>query len=216
MNDINTRKELNDALTACGGRALICFWKKACPGCMKVSKLIPLLEKDTVPLLGFDCSDGMEEAKALGINGTPEWVLYENSEKTDVINPAADRDELYAFLTERAGFSILSPVFEMALDEGEVYADQMQDAIVEIMFRSKDNGNDIIAASRLKILKAYVETPADVMGECLDAQIDRCMKRLRARMEQDNGGTEAQFVALETLPSLKDDLFRELAQVRKS
>ena len=216
MQTLTTKQELLAQLEIHSGMVLVIFWKKACPGCMKVSKLIPLLEKDTVPLLGFDCSDGMEEAKALGINGTPEWVLYENSEKTDVINPAADRDELYAFLTERAGFSILSPVFEMALDEGEVYADQMQDAIVEIMFRSKDNGNDIIAASRLKILKACVETPADVMGECLDAQIARCMKRLRARMEQDKGGTEAQLIALETLPSLKDDLFRELAQVRKS
>lgn len=177
---------------------------------MKVSKLIPLLEKDTVPLLGFDCSDGMEEAKTLGINGTPQWVLFENGEKTIVINPAADRDELYAFLTERVGFSLLRPIFDMALDEGEVYADQVQDAIAEIMFRSRDDGNDILAAARLKILKACIETPADVMGECLDAQIARCSKRLQERLEQPDGDTEARRFAIESLPSLKDDLWREL------
>lgn len=117
-------------------------------------------------------------------------MLFEDGEKTDAIIPAADRDELYTFLTGRAGFSILSPAFEMALDEGEIYANQMQDAIAEIMFRSKNDGNDIIAASRLKILKACVETPSDQMSECLDAQIDRCMERLRERMKLDDGGTD--------------------------
>ena len=83
------------------------------------------------------------------------------------------------------------------------------------MFRSKDDGDDIIAASRLKILKACVETPADRMDECLDAQIARCMERLKARMELDDGGTEVRLTAMEALPSLKDDLYRQLTQVRK-
>ena len=83
---------------------------------MMVSKLIPLLEKDMVPLFGFECSGGMDQAKALGINGTPQWVLYENGEKIEWINPAADRDVLYAFLTKRAGISLLRPLFDMALD----------------------------------------------------------------------------------------------------
>ena len=177
---------------------------------MMVSKLIPLLEKDTVPLFGFDCSGGMDQAKALGINGTPQWVLYENGEKIEWINPAADRDVLYAFLTKRAGISLLRPLFDMALDEGKVYANQMQDAIAEIMFRSRDNGNDILAAARLKILKACVETPADRVGECLDAQIARCSERLRERLKQPDGETEARRFAIESLPSLNEELLKEL------
>ena len=209
MKSVATIAELSGYLF--GQRlVLVCFWKKGCPGCMMVSKLIPLLEKDTVPLFGFECSGGMDQAKALGINGTPQWVLYENGEKTAWINPAADRDELYVFLTEQIGISLLRPLFDMALDEGKVYANQMQDAIAEIMFRSRDNGNDIPAAARLKILKACVETPADRVGECLAAQIARCSERLRERLKQPDGETEARRFAIESLPSLKEELLKEL------
>ena len=86
----------------------------------------------------------------------------------------------------------------------------MQDAIAEIMFRSRDNGNDILAAARLKILKACVETPADRVGECLDAQIARCSERLRERLKQPDGETEARRFAIESLPSLKEELLKEL------
>jgi hypothetical protein len=179
---------------------------------MMVSKLIPILEDGTVPLFGFDCSEGMYDAHTLGVYCTPQWVLYEYSKKRAEINPAADRDELYDFLTEQVGFSLLRPIFEMALDDGEVYAKKIRDAIVEIMFRSKDDESTIVAAARLKILKACVETPADRREECLNAQVARCTELLQERIAQPDGETEARLTALKILPSLRDSLLQELTQ----
>ena len=176
---------------------------------MKVSKLLPLLESNCLPVISFDCTVGMAEAKTLGVQGTPRWLLFENGKIKAEIQPAADDDALWEFLTEKAGVDLLRPIFDMALEKGRAYTRQMQDAVAEIMFRSGDDDEGILSAARLKITKACVEASEDEMESCIEAQIRRCESRLRERMTQ-KGQTEARITALEKLPDLKEEIMRTL------
>lgn len=209
MQTIITKQELYTLLETYSGLVLVIFWKRGCPGCMKVSKLLPLLENNGLSIIRFDCTDGMEEAKVLGVQGTPRWLLFENGKTKAEIQPAADDDALWEFLTEKAGVDILRPVFDMALEEGKAYVRQMQDAVAEIMFRSGDDEDGIISAARLKISKACVEASEDEMESCIEAQIRRCESRLRERMTQ-KGETKARITALKKLPDLKEEIMRTL------
>ena len=209
MQTIITKQELYTQLETYSGLVLVIFWKRGCPGCMKVSKLLPLLESNCLPVISFDCTVGMAEAKTLGVQGTPRWLLFENGKIKAEIQPAADDDALWEFLTEKAGVDLLRPIFDMALEKGRAYTRQMQDAVAEIMFRSGDDDEGILSAARLKITKACVEASEDEMESCIEAQIRRCESRLRERMTQ-KGQTEARITALEKLPDLKEEIMRTL------
>ena len=210
LESVATIAELH-ALISAHRRLLVCFWRRGCPGCMAVSRLMPLLD-DGPPLTGFDCTGRMEEAKAFGAPGAPFWALFENGALTAGIIPSGDRDALWDFLTRRCGFSLLRPLFELALDEGRAYAERTRDAMAELMFRSKDDGNGILSAARLKILQACAELEGDALALCLSEQTGRCESRLRERMAAPEGDTEARREALSRLPALRDELLRELSE----
>ena len=211
MQSIATKQELHKWLDEHGGQALVVFWKRGCPGCMKMSKLLSLLEDDTLPLIGFDCSGSMEEAKSFGVPGTPYWILFKDGLPREQIQPAADADALWNYLTEKAGFDLLRPFFDVALEEGKIYAQKVQDAIAEMMLRSGNDGDGILSAARLKILKACVNVPKDETETCIEEQLAGVEKRLRDRMAQ-QGETEARLSALKKLPTMKEEILRLLLE----
>ena len=154
MKSVATIAELRGYLSE-QRRILVCFWKKGCPGCMAASKVIDLLHGPDCAVLGFDCTGGMKEAKALGVDNTPYWVLFERGEKSAEIRPTSDGEALHRFLTEKAGFALPEPILMAALEDGREYARNVQAAIAEILFRRADSDEDtLISAARLMILKA--------------------------------------------------------------
>ena len=214
MEDINTAKELNDVLASDGGRLLVCFWKNACPGCMKVSKLLPLIEGDDCRIIRFDCSNGYDEASEYGINATPVWHLYEDGSKTGSIHPASDDEDLWEFLTETAGLDILRPFFDIALDQGRAYAKRVQSAIAELMFRSEDDCDGIVTAAVLKICRACESVSVEDIDSCIDEHAARCIRRLRD-MDSD-GDTEIRSEAIEKILGKKEEIRTQLAEAKNA
>lgn len=212
MEDINTAKELEDVLAADRGRLIVCFWKNACPGCMKVSKLLPLIESDRCKIIRFDCSNGYDEASEFGVNATPIWHLYEDGGKVSSISPAHDDEDLWEFLTETAGVDILRPFFDLALDQGRAYAKRVQSAIAEIMFRSKDDCDGIVTAAVLKICRACESVALEDIDSCIDEQTERCIRRLKD-MDSD-GDTEIRNEAIEKILGKKEEIRDQLIEVK--
>ena len=201
-------------LAADRGRLLVCFWKNACPGCMKVSKLMPLLESDSCRIIRFDCSNGYDEASAFGVTAVPVWQLYENGRNAGSIRPARDDEELWEFLTETAGADILRPFFDLALDQGRAYAKRVQEAISELMFRSKDDCDGIVTSAVLKICRACESVAAEETDSCIDEQIAHCIRRLRG-MDAD-GDTEVRSEAIEKILGKKEEIRTRLEEVKNA
>ena len=208
MKSVTTIAELRGQLSG-QLRILVCFWKRGCPACMAVSKVIDLLSSPDCAVLGFDCTDGMVEAKALGVPAVPHWLLFEMGEKIAEIRPTADGDALHRFLTEKAGFDLPEIILLAALEDGREYARNVQSAIAEILFRrAESDQSTLISAARLMILKACVgdEDPES----CVDRQIARCVRRLEESAFPSDGLREERRRAANRLPGEREELVREL------
>lgn len=212
MKDVNTAKELNDVLTSYGGRLLVCFWKNACPGCMKISKLLPLIEDDGCRIIRFDCSNGYDESSEFGVDSTPVWHLYEDGSKVSSIHPASDDEDLWEFLTETAGVDILRPIFDLALEQGLAYAKRVQSAIAELMFRSKDDCDGIVTAAVLKICRACESVAVEDIDSCIDEQTERCIRRLK-NMDSDDEA-EVRNEAIEKIIGKKEEIREQLIEAK--
>lgn len=213
MKSVTTIAELRGYLSE-QRRILVCFWKKGCPGCMAASKVIDLLRSPDCAVLGFDCTGGMKEAKALGVDNTPYWVLFERGEKSAEIRPTSDGEALHRFLTEKAGFALPEPILMAALEDGREYARNVQVAIAEILFRRADSDEDtLISAARLMILKACAGE--DDIPACVDRQIAHCARRLTESAAAPEGLREERRLAAERLPGEREKLTEDLEALRK-
>ena len=207
MESVSTIAALRGQLA--GRRVLVCFWKRGCPACMAVSKVIDLLSSPDCAVLGFDCTDGMDEARALGVPAAPHWLLFEQGEKTAEIRPTSGGEALHRFLTEQAGFDLPELIMEVALEDGRAYARSVQAALAEALFRRADSDRDtLVDAARLMILKACVGDAQP--GACVDGQIARCVRRLEESDAWADSTQEERRRAAERLPGERDRLVREL------
>ncbi len=212
MKSVATIAELRGYLSE-QRRILVCFWKKGCPGCMAASKVIDLLHGPDCAVLGFDCTGGMKEAKALGVDNTPYWVLFERGEKSAEIRPTSDGEALHRFLTEKAGFALPEPILMAALEDGREYARNVQAAIAEILFRRADSDEDtLISAARLMILKACAGE--DDIPACVDRQIAYCARRLTENGAGQEGYGAQKRRAAERLAGERDRLAEDLEALR--
>ena len=190
-------------------KTLVVYRRNGCPGCMYVSKLLDFIDTPDVRIIACECDNTKEKYPEFGIKGTPLWAVYEHGKRVSEMNPASDRDDLFKFLNETAGIEILRPFFDMQLDYGREYTEEMQDAYAELIVRKqKEDVNAIISAARLKAMKACMSKDLSEREACIDQVLNRIQRVLTERMSEPDGDTEARRKAIEELPQIKAELLK--------